>query len=237
MSVCLLLQAACTAAPAQPLLADPSGQAESNFNLTHTLNWVQSSLPNLKQVYLADVGRGKQTPASFSVHIQYPEQPDQVAPFRTKASLNGVAGGKASDILAFRVFLVNSATPPAPGALTISSGPFTIAGNLSGGSQVVTFKNVFTGNFYVAVAAFNSSTVFNSTTNITNPGAAYTYTTEGRSYLSTSGGVAGFPGQVQVGAATAYIVTGTPQLQVNLTLTDAVGSQIDTLINVYNGGP
>lgn len=226
------LLVACSTSPPLSVVCCQTHETQLNSSLRHSLQLAQQFFPDLKRIYQADVGRGKYTPAAFLVQIHSPP----ADAFRTQASTNGAAAKTKSAVQAFRVFLINSATVPVPGALAVAHGPFTIASNLSGNTQVITFTNVFTGNFYVGVAAFNSTTTFNSTTNITNLSASYTYNTEGQCYISTSGGEASFPGRVTVGAATAYVVTGTPQLQVNITLKDAVGATIDTLINVTNGG-
>ncbi len=169
--------------------------------------------------------------ASIKVKITTPPTSQR---FHSQASLDGKPAKEISQIQSFRVFLIASANTPTPGALNIAHGPFTIARNLSGNSQVITFSNITTGNFYVGVAAFDQNTVFDSTSNLTNLGSDYQYA-EGSCYLSHTGGVNGNTGRVEVGNAPTYSVTGTAQLEVDLHLKDAEAAQIETQITVVNG--
>lgn len=182
---------------------------------------------------LSQTGIVKTSHRSASIWVKIKTPPTSKA-FHTQASLNGQPAKESSQIASFRVFLIASANTPTPGALNIAHGPFTVVRNLSGNSQVITFSNITTGNFYVGVAAFDQNMVFDSTSNLTNLGSDYQYA-EGSCYLSHTGGVNGNTGRVEVGIAPTYNVTGTAQLEVDLHLKDAEAAQIETEITVIDG--
>lgn len=203
---------------------------------------------------------GVKNGASFSAVLNF----NKSKGFSTKANKNGQQGHIKSDIQLLRVYLVNSSS----GNLTASNikyGPFDIVvsngvtsldtffsgATGSGGSGVLNFNNVSDSTYYVAVAAYNSTTIIDSTTNInsknTLPAGSSTNinngTDLGRFALSTSGGdLPGLNGVVtvssMVSAGRAFYGlanNGTASLGVTLNLADAIGADIDTKVTLVDG--
>lgn len=204
---------------------------------------------------------GAKNGATFSVSLN---NKNENKGFSTKANKNGHTGKIKSDIQLLRIYLVDSNATNLTSS-NIKYGPFdilvtngvtsldTFFSNVTGtsGNGTLNFTNVNTGSYYVAVSGYNSTTVINSTSNITNkkttPVGSSTNinngTDLGRFALSTSGGdLPGLNGVLTVSsiivngrAGFGLINNGTANLGVDLKLEDAVSADIDTKVTLVDG--
>ncbi len=215
------------ATPLQSSSTNLSGQGNFgsqpvvNKTVTQIVNELQSQN---QQVTVLDVGRGARTTASVVMKISLINGRGRLT---TKDSAGGESNKVSTDITAFEVYLVDSASAPS-GALSAAFGPFTIPVNLTAMSQTIVFTNVTTsiGRFYVAVKALQGAA------NITNLASTSTISGE-HVYISSTGGNA--TGGVAVGAAPTYAITEVAQLGISLILLDALGATIDSNTTVTDG--
>ncbi|PIQ27693.1 hypothetical protein COW36_07295 [bacterium (Candidatus Blackallbacteria) CG17_big_fil_post_rev_8_21_14_2_50_48_46] len=176
--------------------------------------------------YVIDLG-SSESRASFSVRIE-PAQS-----FQIQASKSGYPANNWGQILSLRVFLVNAASLPAPGVLNpVGGNVYTVAGSFSSASKDISFHNVPPGSYYVAAAAYLTSTgPYNAGSNITQAGS-YTYS-EGNLALSNGGGLGGADaGRVVIDAQNQ--INGNAQLQIPLALRSETGAQIETQISLID---
>lgn len=162
--------------------------------------------------------------AAFQVRLDATQ-----APFQTLVSQPGIAGKTFADVLAYRVFLVNSATALTGTVTPYAGNVFTI--NSPSASQTVIFDNVPPGSYYACAAAFKSSSSFEPANNLADTDLHTLDYTEGRVACSEAGGMGS--GRLTIDAA--YQVTGTASLQINLNLQKAIGASIGSSITVSNG--
>lgn len=215
----LMFLAACSSTPSavaptqsQPVALQPAAKAEA---------------------VIADVGKGIKTPAKLSFSINLTQLPG----FRTQASTAGTPSAKLTDLHTIKFYLIPSTTGSAPSAVTAGTG-FTYdlnVTNQTNGHVDVTFTNVpanATGeSYYVAVGGFNSATI-NAANNITNLNAPITDGTEGKYYVSTTGGLP--DGCVRVTPVT-YALSDTAALGIPLKLLDAISPILDSDVTVTKG--
>lgn len=163
-----------------------------------------------------NAGRGG---GSLSLRLQYkPRVPD----FKTMLGPCTIN----NDLKSFRVFLINGT--PSLGSVSPLGLLNNITGRLVGsvmtvnkngisspsGAQTITIKNVGTGTYYVAMAAFNDFAGAGS--NITSLIALLTSANinlTGQVSVTDSGGEPGAPGRVSIGPAPDYAIqngSGTP---------------------------
>lgn len=195
---------------------------------------------------------GSNNKSTFSVKLSFSKNKT----FSTKNSSNGIPQKTKSNIQLLRLYLVNSNAISLSDS-NIKSPSFDISSGSkftslkSGTSTSIQFNNVPNGTYYVAIAAYNSSTTVDSTTNITdkNTSSGYTNITSsstnlGRFAISTSGGDSpSFNGVVTIAdkicddgrACYGPINNNTPSLEVTLTLAGAIGATIDSTITITNG--
>lgn len=208
-----------------------------------------------KNNFTIDVGNGKKTSATFPIKINFDNSNDKT--FFTKNSSSGIAGKTKGQIQLIRFYLVDSNATTLTDS-NIKEGPFdvistspgslgTLFTNLTGaGTGTINFTNVKTGTYYVAVAAYSSTTTVDSTTNITNlsttPGDYTGITISGpvdlgRFALSSTGGDFNTSGSITVGTSPNYVLTNSPTnpLVVNLKLADAVGATLESSVTITNG--
>jgi hypothetical protein len=156
-----------------------------------------------------------------------------------------------SDINLIRFYLVNSKTTSNLVDANIIKGPFDITSGAlftslkSGALTNLSFDSVPLGTYYVASAAFSSSTIVDSSTNITNltknTFANITITTSpaptgnmGTFSISNSGGDAGAaPGPGRVVVASNYDVSSTSSLILPLKLKDLPPVIMSTLLKGF----
>lgn len=173
--------------------------------------------------------------AAFRVSLTLSKGPElqravQQQGFQLQNSQGGIPAKTVADVLAIRVFLVSSATPPGGSVSPYNAQVFSLL--TPTGSQSVLFDNVPPGSYYACAAAFDSSVSFNAASNITAPSSSVNYA-EGQAFCSNSGGEAGSPGRVSV--SSSYQVTGSATLQVPVVLKGVVGANIDADVTVTNG--
>lgn len=202
------LLTACSAQPQPPLLAQLPAEVSSAY-----------------QVHLSGSG-------GADVAVRILPAATRTPGFGLKNSTGGADAKAVSDIQAYRVFLVS-----APGTLPSSVTPYnstivTITSN-SMANQTIVFSDVPAGSYYACAAAFDSSSVFNSSTNITEDlGALHSYS-EGAAACSTSGGDLTFQGMVKVDSNWQLLTGGV--VGINLTLRGVRGATIDTAVTVQDG--
>lgn len=188
---------------------------------------LENLAPGTREVYSIDMG-DRQSKASFLVKLELHK-----GNFKTQASQSGHAAYTFGTIQGIRVFLVSSASFPAPGVLTpVGGNIYTINQTFSGLSKDLTFHNVAPGSYYVAASVFTTGVgPFNAFTNMSKP-TSFTYS-EGPVAVSSSGGMGG-PNNGRVEVDAQYQVTGNSQLVVPLFLADEVGAKIETQVNLID---
>ncbi len=194
---------------------------------------VSSSAQSLIQA-LANQAQAKVFRASYQSPSQAAFQVSLVAKqnsFQTQNSQAGQAAKDFTDVSAFRVFLVSSATAPSGTITPFNSNVYTI--NTPTAAQTLIFDNVPAGSYYACATAFDSTTTFNTSTNLADKQTQTLDYSEGKVACSSAGGEGGSPGRVTIDAN--YQVTGTASLQINLTLQKAIGANIGSNITVNNG--
>lgn len=225
----------------------------SNANI-NTLNYsIQSNTKSETNVSNFNFDLGTKNGASFSVKITSGKKG-----FSLKNSSNGFSG-KRSDVKLFRLYLVDSNSTNLTGS-NIKFGPFDINSSSTGslatfftnvtgvsgssGNGNLTFSNVGAGTYYLAIAAYNSVSTINSTTNVTNSSTNITATTNfGNFALSNSGGDSpNLNGVVTIasmvsGGKALYGLTnnGTASLGVTLNLVDVFGATLDATTTITEG--
>ena len=182
------------------------------------VNVLQPVARSATKAVLADVGHGLKTPAQLKFQIKL----NQFDGFSTKASTPGTAAKTSTDLNTIKFYLVASdiGTPPTALSGTGFSYDLTTA-NRTHGLVDITFTNVVAntpGQSYYVVAAGFDATPTTAANNITNLNAPITDATEGKYYVSTSGGSPA--GAVSVSPVT-YAISGTAALGVPLKLLDA----------------
>ncbi|MBC7475940.1 MAG: hypothetical protein H7263_16780 [Candidatus Sericytochromatia bacterium] len=221
-------------------------QNESNL-ITDTKN---------ENIFIADLGKGVTTSSTISVKLDFLKGKG----FKLKGSTAGQAPKTKTDIKLIRFYLVDS-NASSLGNTNIQSSSFDITGSSTGtlgtlftnltntgGTGTIKFINVSSGSYYVAAAAYSSTTTINSTTNINNlntlPAGNSTNINLtspstinlGRFSLSNSGGDApGLSGLVTVGSSYNLINNGTATLGLSLNLADSVGASIETDVTFIDG--
>ncbi len=235
----------------------------SSFNkVSSTLLKTQNNDLNLitdtknENIFIADIGKGITTSSTISVKLNFLKGKG----FKLKGSTSGQAPKTKTDIKLLRFYLVDSNASslndtniksPYFDVKATSTGTLgTLFTNLtsSGGVGTIKFINVLSGSYYVAAAAYSSTTIINSTTNINNlntlPAGSSTninltspsVTDLGRFFLSTSGGDApGLSGFVTVNSSYKLINNGTATLGLSLKLADSVGASIETDVTFIDG--
>lgn len=193
---------------------------------------LQPSAALAADAVVADVGNGRQTPASLSIHLRLAD----VKAYALQASSPGQAAKTLDDMTHLRFYLVPSATGTPPTALAGDGFTYALTGtNRTNGYVDVTFTNVAANDtgesYYVAAAGFDAATT-TAAHNITNAGAPLLDGTEGRFYVSTSGGSPA--GAVRVTPVT-YAISGTGAIGVPLKLLDAVSPVIESSIDLTAG--
>lgn len=232
---------------------------EVNFSNANSRDYSVQASKKTDSGFTFDLGA--KNGAAFSVTLNN----NQNKGFNTKANSNGVAPKVKNDIQLLRLYLVDSNASNLTSS-NIKYGPFDIIvsnGKASLdtffsdvkstiGTGSISFSNVGTGSYYVAVAAYSSTSTINSTTNISNlrttPAGSTTNinngTNLGKFALSTSGGDApGLSGIVTVApmvdtngrAVYGLINNGTNDLGVTLDLADSIGANIDTKVTLVDG--
>jgi hypothetical protein len=186
---------------------------------------MEAALAKGEEIIVADVGKGKKTPASLSMKIVY-QQGDK-ADFKTLASSNGTAPKTAANVQTLQVWLLDTAAAIPSGNLTANSvaGPFSVT--FSGTPQTLFLDNVppSTNQYFVAVAARD-----NTPTNITKATGA---TISGQNVAVSNGGGSG-SGSVVVNGS--YQVSSPNPLTIALQLLDGVGATIEARANLSDGG-
>jgi hypothetical protein len=180
---------------------------------------------------MADVGQGRKTPASISFRINLSDVPG----YKVQASTPGVPAKTVADLNNIKFYLVESTTGSAPTALSGTGFTYAIqASNRTANRVDVTFTNVAPNasgkSYYVVVGGFKSGT-YTAAENITNLAAPINDATEGKYYVSNTGGNA--DGSVSVGLD--YSLNATAALAVPLKLLNAVSPVIDSDVNVTAG--
>ncbi|MEK7431995.1 MAG: hypothetical protein AABZ74_02595 [Cyanobacteriota bacterium] len=207
--------------------------------------------------FIFNVDKNNNKGISFSINLNFND-------FLLKSSTSGNLKKIKSDISLLRVYLVdnNSSTL---NASNIKSGPFDLTSNTptgtlltffnnvkdTNGNGTLTFINVGAGTYYVAIAAYDSSSSLDYTKNIVdtsnNISGAYTNITVndtnlGRFALSTTGGDYDL-GKIEVertiltdGSIDYKLVhNGTTSLNINLALKSGFGAIIDSNLTITNG--
>lgn len=180
--------------------------------------------------------------------------------FSIKNSSNGFTG-KRSDIKLLRIYLVDiNSTDLTSGNL--KAGPFDIDASSTGPSGTfftsvtgttgltdtgtLSFKNVANGTFYLAIAAYNSTTVIDSSTNLTSVASGTSNTSRnitsgvslGRFAISGTGGDSAGSVAISkevVSGKAQYTLVGTTALGVTLTLADVFVATIDSNTTITDG--
>lgn len=176
-----------------------------------------------------DVGNGK-LGGSFSLKF------DLNKGFKIKNNTPGTIG-LLSKVNSFKVALIDgSGGPPTPGSLTVASGcggpcgPYTVV-KTSGSPVSLILKNVPTGVYYVAVAAFEDA---GATTDIT--ASSFTIGGPPKNFeVSTTGGDSNV-GKITIDSS--FQINGTAssnQMGVNMTLINGVGAIIESPITITSG--
>lgn len=195
---------------------------------------------------------GVKNGSSFSVKVNY----NKTKNFHTKNSSNGFTG-KRSDIKLLRIYLVDNNGTSLVGT-NIKHGPYdidisntgmlaTFFTNVTGtsgtsGTGTLTFSNIGAGTYYVAIAAYRSTTTINNTTNITISSTNITNVTNfGNFAISNTGGDA-TNGVITIDATVSggkaiYSLTnnGITSLGVTLNLIDSFGATIDAPATITQG--
>ena len=166
----------------------------------------------------ADVGHGIRTSAQLKFQINL----GQLTGFKTQADPSGTAAKTIADLNTIKFYLVASDTGTPPTALSGTGFSYDLTtANRTHGLVDITFTNVVAntpGQSYYVVAAGFDATPTTAANNITNLNAPITDATEGKYYVSTSGGSPA--GAVSVSPVT-YAISGTAALGVPLKLLDA----------------
>mgnify|MGYP001605642036 CR=1 FL=1 len=260
LAIILFLISGCSETPSLT-----SGQTTVNFskanpavnNITQLEISKSDYLDKNEQVYIADVGNGRITQGSFFVKLSFKNSYPEKKIYTVKDSASGDPAKTRTEIQLFRFYLVDSngasltntnLKTPAFDITSSSSGTLgTLFTTLKAGSTgTLKIINVSTGTYYFAAAAFNSTTVIDSTTNISNlsttPAGSSTNiiisgpSDLGRFALSTSGGdLPGLNGVVTVGADLTLTNGGTAPLGLSLSLADVKGADIESGV-IVNGG-
>ncbi|MFN3430581.1 MAG: hypothetical protein ACK46X_11570, partial [Candidatus Sericytochromatia bacterium] len=182
-------------------------------------------------VVTADVGQGRKTPATINFRLNLSDVPG----FKVQASTPGTPAKTKADLTDIKFYLVESTTGAAPTALAGTGFTYTISATNRTNNRVdVTFTNVAPNaagkSYYVVVGGFKSAT-YTAAENITNLAAPINDATEGKYYISNTGGNA--DGSVSV--ATDYSLNNVAALAVPLKLLNAVSPVIDSDVNVTAG--
>lgn len=202
----------------------PSGQPGTQSKLPEALLRALEPVHGSGPLYHSPLG--SEPGASLAVHIDSLNQP-----FGIQSSADGEAAAQASDILAYRVFVVDSASPPS-GALTPLAGRIVTVPANGLASQTIVFSNLGQGSYYACAAAFEVTSGFSSSRNLGDALTASTSYAEGPSFCSSSGGGAQ-PGQVLVDSARQLTTPGV--VGITLQLRGARGASLDTEVTVIDG--
>lgn len=214
------------------LLTACSSPQASVSPASHSVTALQPVARNISQAIFADVGHGTNTPAQLSFNIKLSPLDD----FNTKASTPGTAAKTSEDLNTIKFYLVSSETGTPPTALSGTGFSYAITPtHRTNGFVNVTFTNVAANavgeSYYVVAAGFNSATT-TAANNITNLNAPISDGTEGKYYVSTSGGSPA--GAVRVTPIT-YAISGTTALSVPLKLLDALTPILESAIAISSG--
>lgn len=186
-----------------------------------------SELPaQLREIYqLRLASRGAQEGASLAVRLKTADS------FGIKNSSPGAAAYSYSNILAYRVFLVSSASPPSGVLSPYQSTIVTVPDNNSP-SQTLVFSNLPAGSFYACAAAFKHGSLFTPFYNITEDLGAPASYSEGPVACSSSGG-SDSAGRVEVDSE--LHLSGSGVVGLELTLRGARGASIETNVTIQDG--
>jgi len=179
----------------------------------------------------ADVGQGTKTPAKLSFQINLSE----LSGFSKQEPTPGATAKTKADLSHIRFYLIESTTGLAPTSLSGTGFIYAVQADNRLNKRVdITFINVAANSdgksYYVAAAGFDSETTI-AAHNITHLGAPFSDETEGKYFVSNSGGDSGSPGCVRV-SPVSYALSSLTALAVPLNLLDVVSPWLDSGVNI-----